>query len=154
MDRMGTIRRIRAAGPSLTRLVRPAMTVLSTLAVAATSSCGILDEGGTPSSARVVIEGGSGQTLALVTSNDFSIVSDDGGQTRDVYLNTQDSTTVSPPLDQRYSLGPGVRFYVRVGAEEALAQAVRVRVLVGGEKRFDSTSDLGESDLEFVYSAR
>jgi hypothetical protein len=149
---MGTRKRTDRARPSPSRWIRSGL--LLALSASAFSNCGILDEGGTPNSARVFIEGGSGLALALVTSNDFTIVSDDGGQTRDVYLNTQDSTTVSPPFDNRYSLGPAKRFYLRVGAEESLAQAVRVRVLVGGEKRFDGTSDLGDSDLEFVYSAR
>jgi len=127
---------------------------LLVLSAAVLSGCGILDEGGTPSSARVFIEGGGGETLSVVTSNDFLVISDDGGQTTEVSLDTQDSTTVTPPLDQRYSLGQGARFYLRVGAEGALTRPITVRVLVGGIERLDATTDLSEQDLEFVYRSQ
>jgi hypothetical protein len=148
------MKRIDATRPGPSRRLGLGPGAFMALLVLVVAGCGILDESGTPSSARVVIEGGSVAAIALVTSNDFSIISDDGGQTRDVYLNTWDSIDVTPPLDQRYSLGPAVRFFLRVGAEEALVNPVRVRVVVGGKERFDATSDLAEGDLEFVYSSR
>lgn len=116
--------------------------------------CGILDEGGTPENARVILEGGGGQAFQLVTSNDFSITSNDDGETRDIYFYSVDSNSVSAPFDQRYSLGSGVRFYVKAFSEGPLGQSVSMKVLIDGKGRFNATSDPGDAALEFVYSFR
>ena len=127
--------------------------VLGLLALG-TVGCGILDEGGTPQNARVILEGGGGQAIQLVTSNDFSIVSNDDGESREIFLYSADTSSVAAPLDQRYSLGTGVRFYVIVASEVPLQQAVTLKVLIDGEQRFSGTSDLGDAQLEFLYSFR
>ena len=118
------------------------------------AGCGILDEGGTPQNAKVILEGGGGQAFRLVTSNDFTIISNDEGATRDIYFNSVDSSSVTAPFDQRYSLGPGVRFYVKAFSEAPLGQPVLMKVLIDGEQRFSGASDPGEADLEFLYSFR
>lgn len=118
------------------------------------SGCGIFDEGGTPQSARVILEGVGGQAVELVTSNDYAIVSNDDGETREIFLYSADTTSVTSDLNQRYSLGPGVRFYVLASSEVDLPQAVTLKVLIDGEQRFNASSTLGDADLEFVYSFR
>lgn len=118
------------------------------------SGCGILDEGGAPRNARVVLEGGGGEAVELVTSNDFAIVTDDDGETSDVYLYSADTTSVTPSFDQRYSLGSGVRFFVAAASEVTLAGAVTMEVFIDGERRFKGSSTLGETTLEFLYSFR
>jgi len=118
------------------------------------TGCGILDEGGTPQDARVILEGGGGQSFQLVTSNDFSITSNDDGATRDIYFYSADSTSVSAPFDQRYSLGSGVRFYVKAFSEGLLGQSVSMKVFIDGKQRFSGASDPGDTALEFVYSFR
>jgi len=128
--------------------------VLVGLLTAVLPACGILDEGGDPRQARLILEGGVGRSLSLVTSNDFAIVSDDAGQTREVYLYTSDTAAVTSPLDGRYSLGSGIRFYASLGSEGALTQAITMRVIIGGKERFSATSLLGETELEFVYTYR
>jgi hypothetical protein len=148
------MRRIDDSRPPAPTLFNLGLRALLVLSAAALLGCGILDEGGTPGSARVFIEGGGGATLSVVTSNDFLVVSDDGGQTTEVSLNTRDSTTVTPPLDQRYSLGSAVRFYLRVGSEGSLTIPITVRVLVGGVERLNASTDLSAQDLEFVYRSQ
>jgi len=130
--------------------------VLMFLALSAlgATGCGILDEGGTPEQARVILEGGGGENYQLVISNDFSIVSSDDGETRDIFFYSADTSSVSGSLNQRYPLGSGVRIYVKAYTEEALAQAVTLRVLIDGEQRYNGTSTLGGDDLEFLYSFR
>jgi hypothetical protein len=130
-----------------------AVLVLGLSALVATG-CGILDEGGTPEQARVILEGGEGQGYQLVVSNDFAIVSSDDGETRDIFFYSADTSSVSGSLNQRYSLGSGVRIYVKAYTEEALGQPVTMRVLIDGEQRFNGTSTLGGEDLEFLYSFR
>lgn len=131
-----------------------ALRAIAVLAATLFSACAILDEGGTPRNARVIIEGGGGELFQLVTSNDFTIVTSDDGETRDIYLNSSEEQSVSAPFDQRYSLGPDVRFFINASSEAALPQPIHVRVLIEGEERFESTSDLGASPMEFVYSYR
>lgn len=92
--------------------------------------------------------------MRLVTSNDFLIVSGDDGESRDVLLNTADTVWVAPGFDERYALGPGVRFFINVSSEGGLSQPVTLRVLIDGEQRFNGSSDLMDSDLEFLYSFR
>lgn len=116
-------------------------------------ACDILDEG-TPETARLTLEGGGGREIEIVTSNDFSITSEDDGETREVYLYSADTTSVTPSFNQKYSLGSGVRFYVSASTEELLAQAVTMKVFIDGEQRYNVTSTLGDQELEFLYSFR
>lgn len=131
-----------------------ALRAAAVLAATLLSACGILDGGDTPRNARLIIEGGGGETFQLVTSNDFTILSSDDGETREIYLNSSNEDSVSAPFDQHFSLGPDVRFFFQASSEVALPQPIHVRVLIEGDERFDSTSDLGASPMEFVYSFR
>jgi len=116
-------------------------------------SCDIFDEG-IPENARVTLEGGGGGEVKLVTSNDFSVVLEDDGETRDIFLYSADTSSVTSSFNQRYSLGSGVRFFVAAFSEEPLPQAVTVKVFIGGEQRYNITSTLGEPGVEFVYTFR
>lgn len=115
--------------------------------------CGILDEG-EPDSARIVISGAEGEPFQLVTSNDFLVVAGEEGGMGDVLLNSADTATVSSPFSERHLLGPNRRFYALVSSEGGLSEPITMRVLVGGEERFNSTSTLNGVELEFVYTLR
>jgi hypothetical protein len=115
--------------------------------------CDILDEG-TPETARVTLEGGGDREIEIVTSNDFSITSEDDGETREVYLYSADTTSVTPSFNQKYSLGSEVRFYIAASTDEPLDQAVTMKVFIDGEQRYNVTSTLGDQELEFLYSFR
>jgi hypothetical protein len=95
-----------------------------------------------------------GEGVDLVTSNDFAIVSDDDGETREIYFYSADTVFVTPSFDRRYSLGSGVRFFVNASAEVGLALPVTMKVFIDGEKRFEGSSTLGDAALEFVFSFR
>ncbi|MGW8268363.1 MAG: hypothetical protein ACWGSQ_18495 [Longimicrobiales bacterium] len=135
------------------RAILSAFLVLGSSALGV-AGCGILDEGGTPENARVIMEGGGGQAFQLVTSNDFSITTNDDGATRDIYFYSADSSSVTTPFDRRYSLGSGVRFYVKAFAEAPLGQSISMKVLIDGKERYSASSDPGDAALEFVYSFR
>jgi hypothetical protein len=115
--------------------------------------CDILDEG-TPENARVILEGGSGEEVEMVTSNDFQIVTSDDGENREVSFFSADTTFVTPSFNQKYSLGSGVRFYIEVSSDEPLAQPVTLRVLIDGERRYNAASTLGDQEMEFLYTFR
>ncbi|MFO8172671.1 MAG: hypothetical protein ACQET1_01005 [Gemmatimonadota bacterium] len=115
--------------------------------------CDIFDEG-TPESARVIIEGGGGQQFSLVTSNNFMVVVDENGENREIILNEADTVSTSAPFNQRYSLGSGIRFYVETFRPGGLPEPINVKILVGGDQRFNSTSTLEDLSLEFVYTFR
>ncbi len=115
--------------------------------------CGILDEG-KPDNARVIIEGATGEEFNLVTSNDFSVLVDQNGENRDVVLNASDTVLASTPFNQQYRLGSAQRLYVKVFRETALSEPINVRILVGGEERFNSSSTLEDLTLEFIYTIR
>jgi hypothetical protein len=117
------------------------------------AGCGILDEG-EPKSARILIEGAEGETFQLVTSNDFLVVLGEEEGRGDVFLNSADTATVSAPLSERYLLGPNRRFYALASSEDGLSEPITMRVLVGGEERYRSTSTLEGIELEFVYTIR
>ncbi len=114
--------------------------------------CDIFDEGGTPETAKVVLEGGGGESFQLITSNDFTITVDDGGENRDIYLNSADTVVVSAPYTKSYSLGSGVRFYVKAFSTEGLSQPMTIKVFIDGDQRYNSTSTLLDLDLEVIYT--
>lgn len=119
------------------------------------TGCDILDEGDTPSNARVIIEGGSGEPFNLVTSNNFTVFVDpETGETSDIVLNEADTLLISAPYDERYALGSGVRFFLKVYQSPGLPEPINVRVLVGGDQRYNSTSTLDGLTMEFVYTYR
>ena len=125
------------------------------LAVATLWGCDILDEGGTPSSARLVVEGGAGQAFSLVTSNNFTVVANsETGETGEIILNEADTVLISAPINERYSLGSGVRFYLKVFRDQPLPEPINVKVLVGGDQRYNVTSALDGVTMEFVYTYR
>jgi len=132
---------------------RAALGLLFLTGLSGAVGCGILDEG-KPNNARVVIEGGGGQEFTLVTSNDFTITVDETGQNRQVELNQADTITVSAPYNQVYPLGSGIRFYLKAYNDVALTDPITVRVRLGGEERFSSTSALEGVAIEFLYSFR
>jgi hypothetical protein len=115
--------------------------------------CGILDEG-KPDKARVIIEGATGEEFNLLTSNDFLVIVDQNGENREVVLNSSDTALVSTPFNQQYRLGSGERLYVKVFRDTALSEPINVRILVGGDERFNSTSTLENLTLEFIYTIR
>ena len=116
--------------------------------------CDIFDEGGTPETAKVVLEGGGGESFQLVTTNDFLVTADEDGENREVYLNSADTAVVSAPFSKSYSLGSGVRFYVKAISEEGLSQPVTIKVFINGDQRFNSTSTLLDLALEFIFTFR
>jgi len=132
---------------------RVCMALVLAAAVWGSGGCGILDEG-TPSNARVIVEGGGGESFSLVTSNNFTVLADQGGENREIILNQADTLEVSAPFNQQYSLGSGIRFYLKAFRESGLAEPVNVKVLVGGEQRYNSTSTLDGLSMEFVYTYR
>ncbi len=133
------------------RIFPAALTLFAALVF---SGCGILDEGDTPTKARVVIEGGGGERIQLVTSDDFVVTSDDGGETRDVFFYAADTASITPPFDEQFPLGSASRVFVQVSSEVALNEPVHMRVFLSGEERYNATSTLGEIQLEFLFAAR
>ena len=115
--------------------------------------CGIADEG-TPETAKIVLEGGGGETFQLITTTDFDITADQDGQNRDIFIYSADTTTVSAPYTKSYSLGPRVRFYLKAFSIEELSQPLTVKLLIDGEQRYKATSTLAELSLEFNYTFR
>jgi hypothetical protein len=134
---------------------RRTMGVGLVLAAATLTGCDILDEGEAPTSARLIIDGGAGQAFNLVTSNDFTVVANsDTGETGEIILNEADTVLISAPINERYSLGSGVRFFIKVFRDQPLSEPINVKVLVGGTQRYNSTSALDGLTMEFVYTYR
>lgn len=121
---------------------------------AAASGCGIFDEGDPPTSARVTVEGGGGASIRLVSSNDFSVTSDDDGETRDVFFYASDTMSVTPPFEDRFSLGSARRIFVQASSDEALNEPINMRVYLNGEERYNATSTLDGVDMEFLFTVR
>ena len=142
------MKRINSGNVVLSAVVLLAVTALGL------TGCGILDEGGTPQNARVTMEGGGGQAIDLVTSNDFTILYHDESGAREIFLNSSDTSSVTGGLDKRYSLGSGVRFYVLASSEVVLEDAVTLKVFIDGQQRYSATSTFDGNHLEFVYSVR
>ncbi len=117
------------------------------------TGCGILSEDD-PSNARVIVEGPEGESFYLVTTNDFDITANSDGTDRDVYLYTADTSLVSPPFNQKYSLGSGIRFYLKAFADEPLAGPITVKILIDGDQRYSASSALEEPNVEFLYTYR
>jgi hypothetical protein len=115
--------------------------------------CGILDEGD-PTSARVVIEGGEGHPIQLVTTHYFLITTDQDGENREIYVTSADTSAVTSPFDRKYDLGPRKRFYATVSSAEIAPTPVSVKVYVDGDLRFNRSTFFGEEVLEFVFSVR
>ena len=134
-----------------TRIFSAALALATTLGLTA---CGIFDEGDPPTKARVTVEGGGGASIHLVTSNDFSVTSDDGGETRDIFFYSQDTISITPPYDEQLPLGSAQRIFVRASTEETLDQPVTMRVFLSGEERYSASSTLGDIRLEFLYTYR
>lgn len=130
------------------RAILPALLVALLL-----TGCDIFDEG-QPSNARVIIQGPAGEAFSLVTSNDFAVVAGDDGEDRDVFIYSGDTAQVSAPFNQSYSLGSGVRFYLKAFSPSALSSPITVRVEIGGERRYNTTSNLDGLELEFFYTFR
>jgi hypothetical protein len=114
--------------------------------------CGILDEG-TPETARLEITGPA-EDFQLVTTTDFDVLAAGEEAVNPIHLVSADTSTVSAPYDKSYSLGPRQRFYLKAFSAEGLSQPITVKVLVDGDERYNSTSTLEDSDLEFVYTIR
>jgi len=133
---------------------RVSLTALSMALTLGLTGCAILDEGDPPTKARVTVEGGGGGSIFLVTSNDFSVTSEDGGETRDIFFYSQDTLSITPSFDQQFPLGSTRRIFIQASTEVALEQPVTMRVFLGGEERYSASSTLGEIQLEFLYTYR
>ena len=137
--------------PNPKRIFSAALALATTLGLTA---CGIFDEGDPPTKARVTVEGGSGASIQFVTSNDFSVTSNDGGETREIFFYSQDTISITLPYDEQLLLGSARRIFVQASTEEALDQPVTMRVYLSGEERYSATSTLGDIELEFLYTYR
>lgn len=117
------------------------------------SGCDIVDSGD-PESARVEISGAEGESFQLITTSDFEILVSQEGDGSEVYVNAADTASVSSPLSNRYSLGTGLRFYMKAYSEEGLSEPITVKVYIDGDMRYNSSSTLDGLTLEFVYTVR
>lgn len=115
--------------------------------------CGILDEGD-PEKAQVVIEGGDGHPIQLVTTDDFVITLNQDGENREVFVYSADTTAITSPFDQTYDLGPKKRFYATFSSAQIAPEPISVKVYVGGDLRFDRSTIFEEEVLKFVFSLR
>lgn len=116
-------------------------------------ACDIINEG-VPETAKVVLKGGAGESFHLVTTTDFAVTVGEDEENKDIYLYSADTVVVSAPYTKSYSLGSGVRFYLKAFSAEGLSEPVLVKVLIDGDQRYKAASTLLELELEFIYTFR
>lgn len=141
MKQLNTMRRIQALFPFVVAALVPFW------------GCDILDEE-IPETAKIEVKGGGGESFQLVTTNDFDLTADEDGENRDIYIYSADTTAVTAPYSKSYSLGSGVRFYLKAFSTEGLSQPVTIKLLIDGDQRYKATSDLANPELEFSYTFR
>jgi hypothetical protein len=128
--------------------------ILSVVVALSLSACNIFDEGD-PEKVRIVVTGAEGESFQLVTTTDFDIVTDQDLEDREIYIYTADTSTVTSPYSGRYPLDSRLRFFMKAFNDEALSEAVTVRIYVDSDVRYASSSRLEEGlELEFVYTYR
>jgi hypothetical protein len=117
------------------------------------SGCNILNEGD-PQTAHVVIGGADGHPILLVTTTDFDVVSSEGGEARELYVFSADTTAVASPFERQYSMGTRTRFYLVASSDSISAAPVTVKVFLDGELRYSRSTHFGADRLEFLFVAR
>jgi len=134
------------------RAGRPFLFTLLLISFISLQGCGIFDEG-TPERARVVVTGPA-ENFQLVTTTDFDVLAGEEEEGNSVYLNSADTSTVSAPYNQSFSLGSRQRFYLKAFSAEGLSQPVQVKIFIDDDERYNSTSTLDELALEFIFTVR
>lgn len=117
------------------------------------SSCNILSDGD-PQTARVVIEGAEGHPIRLVTTTDFDVISSEGGDARELFVFSADTTSVASPFDHQYSMDARTRFYLIVSSDSTSVAPVTVKVFLDGDLRYTRSTRFEGEELEFLFVAR
>jgi hypothetical protein len=140
------------ACPAPRRARTALLAVLLPCGVLTAPGCGILDQG-EPERARVVAEGANGHPLQVVTTSDFDVVSDERGESREVFIFSADTADVTTPFDREYPLGSRTRIYVTFLSDSTASTPVTLRVFLDGDLRYDRSTRFEGEGLEFLYAA-
>lgn len=131
------------------------LALLLPLGILVSGACNIFTDD-EPQHARVEIEGAAGHPLEVVTSSDFDVVADQGGENRETVVFAADTAEVTSPFARVYGLGSRKRFHLVVSSDSIVsaADAVTVRVYIDGDRRYARTTYFDDEDIEFTYAFR
>lgn len=115
------------------------------------TGCGLIEDP-VPEEARLVIQGDAGKRVRLITSTKFVAAVTETGLTRVVIIES-DTTVVTLPHNQTYSLRGDHRFFAEAAREDADFQLLRMEVYVDRRKQFDEGGPLvAGQPYRFVYT--
>lgn len=111
-----------------------------------------------PETARAEITSENGGPVAVITSTDFALQGSESDD--DVTLEEADTAMVGLPFENQYEMEQTGRFFIRVSPPDAEngedgdpePLTVSMRVFIDGQLEFDSSSDLRERELQFVFA--
>ncbi len=137
---------------SIATCKRAAAVLILTWAVAGCDSLLSTDDG-LAETARVIVTGTSPVPLVIITSNQYTAVTNQATGNLNVSLLTADSVPVtSLPFDRTYPIGDQYRFYVRFGYPDTARTAdIQMRVLLDTKEVYNQRATIRDGWLEYVF---
>lgn len=110
------------------------------------AGCIFSSDQGRPDRARLNLEGGASSSMELVVSTDFLVV--EGS----VSFQRADTSMISVPFNEAYSLAQPARIYIRAVNIQTQTESFGMKVWIDGESWYDESRSLepGEA-FEFLY---
>lgn len=113
-------------------------------------ACGGLVGANAAKEARVTVQGTTEAQIQLVTSTVYELAQDSLGNIFPV-LGTADTSLIALPYDHTYDIASAGRFLLLLSALDDKAATVTVRVYLDGNKKYDVTTNLQDSPVQYSY---
>ncbi|MCG6987988.1 MAG: hypothetical protein LJF06_07395 [Gemmatimonadetes bacterium] len=126
--------------------------VLAAVAALVASACSLsTGPGSMPTVAHIVVQGTAPGSLQLILSTDFYEVKDQNGVISEVY-NSQDTTDITLPYDNRVQLTSLGSISVKVRNTSATAASVHLQVGLDNGQGFDHTASIANGqEMSYIY---
>lgn len=117
-------------------------------------ACDILSDPDPPQSARAEVEGSSGTPVRIVASNDFEIMTSEGGTSAELNQADTVAATIPTSLQRDISTRRRVFFEVAYAGDSASAPDsvnATLTVFINGDRRGGASGNLLEQNLTFLF---